>query len=88
MNRSHISRIKTTFNNLHYSTETLTNSKIKTLLNSYDSESYTKWSNIDSNGISSFVKDSSYFMPINLGIGNVHCKWGEFNEATCDRYNS
>ncbi len=88
LNRSHISRIKTTFNNLHYSTETLTNSKIKTLLNSYDSESYTKWSNIDSNGISSFVKDSSYFMPINLGIGNVHCKWGEFNEATCDRYNS
>ncbi len=88
LNKSHFNRIKTSFNNLHYSTKTLTNSKIKSLLKDYDSENYTNWSNIDSSGISSFVKDSSYFKPINLGIGNIHCKWGEFNEATCDRYNS
>ncbi len=86
LNRSHFNRIKTTFNNLHYSTVVLTNSKIKSLLNSYDSENYTNWFNIDSNGISGLI--SSDYFDVKKNRGNIHCKWGEFNELTCDKYNS
>lgn len=86
LNRSHFSRIKTTFDNLHYSTKTLTNSKINSLLKDFDSENYTNWNNVDSNGISGLIS-SDYFNVINTG-GKIHCKWGEFNKLTCDDYNT
>lgn len=82
LNRSHFNRIKTSFNNLHYST----NSKIKSLLKDYDSESYTNWKNVDSNGISEFI--SSDYFDVIKNRGNIHCKWGEFNKLTCDNYNN
>lgn len=86
LNRSHFSRIKTTFDNLHYSTKTLTNSKIKSLLKDFDSKNYTNWNNVDSNGISGLIS-SDYFNVINTG-GKIHCKWGEFNKLSCDDYNT
>lgn len=86
LNNSHFNRIKNTFNNLHYETVTLTNSKINSFLKSYDSESYTSWKNVDSNGISKFI-NSDYFDVIK-NRNDIHCKWGEFNEATCDKDSS